>query len=250
MMMTIETLWLLAILAGLGWWTVHGNREYAVFRKLADSRRRAAYYWRWTGQSFLLLTGSSLVTLWMLGRLEAPFVMPEAFAALAANFVRETPSDSAEGMAGFMVGAAMGVGPLAFLYWFRLRRAVEAVVGDIEPLLPRNARERIAAVPLCLNAGFSEELFFRLALPLLAAEVTGSAVLGFALALAAFGLAHAYQGWKGIAATSLLGGLFTVQYLSGTSLLWLMAAHAIIDLVGLIVRPILAERLGRRPAAV
>ena len=61
MMMTIETLWLLAILAGLGWWTVHGNREYAVFRKLADSRRRAAYYWRWTGQSFLLLTGSSLV---------------------------------------------------------------------------------------------------------------------------------------------------------------------------------------------
>lgn len=246
----VEGVWLVAVLAGLALWTVRGNRQYAEFKRLADSRRRAACYLRWTAESFLLLTGASLITLWILGRPEAPFSMPEAFGPLAANFTREAPIDSADGMLGFAIGAAMGLGLLAFLYHRRLRHVVDAVAGDIEPMLPRNLRERIAVVPLCLNAGFSEELFFRLALPLLAAEVTGSAAFGFALAVLAFGLAHAYQGWKGIVATTLLGALFAIQYLAGIALLWLMAVHALIDLLGLIVRPMLADRFAsRRPAA-
>lgn len=246
----IEAVWLVAVLACLALWTVRGNRQYAAFRQLADSKPRVASYLRWTAESFLFLTGASLVTLLILGRPEAPFAMPEPFLPLAARFAHEAPADSGDGMLGFVLGAAMGLGLLVFLYHRRLRHLVGAVAGDIEPLLPRNARERIAALPLCLNAGFSEELFFRLALPLLATQVTGSAAFGFALALLAFGLAHTYQGWKGVLATTLLGGLFTLQYLANASLLWLMALHAIIDLIGLIVRPLIADWLGKRRPAV
>jgi len=242
----IETVWLAAVLLGLAMWTVRGNREYEAFKRLVDERQRARCYLRWTAQSFALLTGASVVTLIMLGRPSAPFAMPADFAVLASAFAHGAPGESADTMLGFAVGAAASLGLLALLYYYRLRRVVDAVAGDIEPLLPRTALERLCALPLCLNAGFSEELFFRLALPLLVAQVTGSAAAGFALALVAFGLAHAYQGWKGVLATTLLGGLFTVQYLAGMSLLWLMAIHAIIDLVGLIVRPLIADRFGRR----
>ena len=242
----IETVWLVLVLLGLALWTIDGNRQYAAFKQLTDSRERAGSYLRWTAQSFVLLAGASLVTLLLLGQADAPFAMPEAFRALSSGFAHEAPVESADGMLGFGIGATLGLGLLGLVYYFRLRRVVEAVAGDIEPLLPRNARERICALPLCLNAGFSEELFFRLALPLLVADVTGSAAFGFALALVALGLAHAYQGWKGILATTVLGGLFTVKYLGGASLLWLMAIHAIIDLVGLIVRPVLADWVGRR----
>ena len=247
----IESIWLGMVLAGLALWTMRGNRQYAAFRLLTDSRARAASYLQWTMESFVLLTGASVLTLLIVGRPEAVLAMPEPFHPLAANFIREVPSESAEEMFGFAIGAAFGLGLLALIYYFRLRKVVDAVAGDIEPLLPRNRRERLAVVPLCLNAGFSEELFFRLALPLLAADVTSSAAIGFTIALAAFGLAHAYQGWKGVLATTLLGGLFTLQYLSGASLLWLMAIHAIIDLLGLVVRPMLAVRFGRAsPAAI
>jgi hypothetical protein len=247
----IESAWLVMILAVLAGWTIRGNREYAVFRMLTDERLRSRYYLRWTAESFVVLSGASLVTLLMLGRLDALLVMPDLFRPLAAHFTHKALIGSTDDMIAFAVGLSVGLSILAALHYFRLRKLVnlgKAVARDIEPLLPRTARERLAAMPLCFNAGFSEEIFFRLALPLLATEVTGSAVIGFVLALAVFGLAHYYQGWKGIAATTLLGGVFTVQYLAGASLFWLIAIHAAIDLVGLVIRPVLADHLGRRRA--
>jgi membrane protease YdiL (CAAX protease family) len=247
----IESVWLVLVLAALAAWTLRGNREYAVFRTLTDERLRSRYYLRWTAESFVLLSGASLVTLLMLGRPDALLVMPDVFRPLATHFTHEAPTGSTDGMIHFVVGVAIGLSIVAALYCFRLRKLVnrdKAVTGDIEPLLPRTARERLAAIPLCLNAGFSEELFFRLVLPLLATHVTGSAAIGFALALVVFGLVHSYQGWKGIAATTLFGGVLTAQYLSGASLVWLIAIHAIIDLANLVVCPALADRLDRRRA--
>jgi membrane protease YdiL (CAAX protease family) len=140
----------------------------------------------------------------------------------------------------------LGLSIIAFVQWRRLRRLVLPVMGDVEPLLPRNGRERLIAIPLSLNAGFSEELFFRLALPLLIAHVTGSAVAALAIATVAFGLVHAYQGWKGVAGTALIGGVLMIQYLVHGSLLRVMVIHAAIDLVALLVRPALGEWLARR----
>lgn len=247
----IEILWLIAMLAGLAVWTVRGNRQYAAFKHAENESRRIAFYRRWTVESFLLLTGASLITLLMLGRSDAPFAMPDLFASLAARLPKHDPAPSSDGGAlDFAIGVALALGAVAAVQIYRLRRVVDAITADIEPLFPRSPRERIAVVPLCLNAGFSEELFFRLALPLLVADVTGSAAIGFGVALAAFGLMHAYQGWKGVVGTTLVGALLTFHYLEHGALLWLMGVHTAIDLVALLVRPWIAGRMvGRRAMA-
>jgi membrane protease YdiL (CAAX protease family) len=50
------------------------------------------------------------------------------------------------------------------------------------------------------------------------------------LATVIFGLAHAYQGWKGIVQTSLLGGVFMGLFIASGSLLPCMVLHALVDL--------------------
>lgn len=244
----IETMWLAVILAVLWAWTVHGNRQYAAFRSLTDTQARIAGYRRWTVESFVLLTGASAITLLILGATGAPFARPDAFAVLAGHLSHRAEV-SGDGTIGFAIGMAAGLAVLAALHLYRLKRVVDAITADIEPLLPRTLGERLNVIPLCLNAGFSEELFFRLALPLLATEVTGSAIIGFVLATVAFGLMHVYQGWKGVLGTTLLGALFSFHYLQHGSLLWVMGAHAAINLIGLIVRPLIAGRIvsRRRP---
>jgi membrane protease YdiL (CAAX protease family) len=117
--------------------------------------------------------------------------------------------------------------------------------------MPRNRPEMVHAAMLSVAAGITEELAFRLYLPLLIALITGNALLAFAVAALLFGAMHLYQGWKGVAATMVVGLVMTAVYLM-TGALWLaMLLHALIDLNGLVVRPLLsssfASRSGRSP---
>lgn len=121
---------------------------------------------------------------------------------------------------------------------------MRTIVGDVDAMIPRNRREMLFALPLCLNAGFSEELFFRLALPLLIANVTGSVGVGLVASAVIFGLIHAYQGWRGVIATTVAGFFLAFVYLKSGSLIHPMVLHALIDVLALIVRPALAARLG------
>ena len=244
----LETVWLAAIFVGLLLWVKRDAREYQMFKALEDTKERQLFYWRWIAQSFVLLTGASLITLWLLDDFDGLAGLPAEFQPLSeiVGTRDATASRSGDYLFGFVAGAALGLSIIAFVQWRRLRRLVMPAMGDVEPLLPRNGRERLIAIPLSLNAGFSEELFFRLALPLLIAHVTGSAVAGLVIATIAFGLVHAYQGWKGVVGTALIGGLLMVQYLAYGSLLRVMLIHAAIDLVALVVRPLLASWLTRR----
>lgn len=244
----LELTWLVALAAGMMLWVRHDAREYRRFKALTDTQARQRYYRRWTVQSFVILTGASIVTLALLGRPVGFTGLPVELAPLGDLFPADDASgpQSSDTMAGMAVGMAIGLGLVAFLQWRRIRRLAMPVVGDIEPLMPRNGRERLLAIPLSLNAGFSEELFFRLALPLLIAQVTGSAVVGVVAATIAFGLSHAYQGWKGVVGTGFLGGLLMMQYLASGSLLRVMALHAALDLVSLIVRPMIADGIAAR----
>jgi membrane protease YdiL (CAAX protease family) len=83
-------------------------------------------------------------------------------------------------------------------------------------------------VAVSLTAGFCEEFIFRGYLILVfqpAFGLWGAA----ALSLVAFGLAHAYQGAKGILSTGLVGALFTAVVLISGSLLPAIALHALVD---------------------
>jgi membrane protease YdiL (CAAX protease family) len=83
-------------------------------------------------------------------------------------------------------------------------------------------------VAVSLTAGFCEEFIFRGYLIWVfqpAFGLWGAA----ALSLVAFGLAHAYQGAKGILSTGLVGALFTAVVLISGSLLPAIALHALVD---------------------
>jgi len=102
---------------------------------------------------------------------------------------------------------------------------------------------------VALAAGVTEEPFFRLLLPLLIAIVTGSAAAGFVLSLILFGAMHRYQGWRGMIATTVFGGVMTGVYLVSGALWLVIALHVLIDLNGLVLWPALsssaASRCGR-----
>jgi membrane protease YdiL (CAAX protease family) len=250
--MALALLVLMLILAALAWWTRADARAYRAFCETEDSALRRAFYWRWTWTSFLGFgLGGAALVLAFTGSLDALWRMPDAFAALrpATTPPEGVDTGGAGYLTGMLIGAGLALGVAALLWVRRIRRmTTPIVVGDIEPLLPRNAREIAAALPLAINAGIAEELFFRLALPLLATRATGSPLAGFLLAGAAFGLAHWYQGWKGVLVVTAVGGWLSWQYLASGSLLKVMLIHALIDLVALVLRPAIALRM-RQPAA-
>ena len=76
--------------------------------------------------------------------------------------------------------------------------------------------------------------------------VTGNVIAAFAVAAIVFGLVHVYQGWVGVLATTVLGGVFTGVYLLAGNLALPMALHAGFDLLGLVVRPTLTRLAERR----
>lgn len=142
------------------------------------------------------------------------------------------------------LGAAAGVviaGVLA-------RRGRRMTLGDLGAVLPGRRAELGWGVVLSLVAGVTEELFFRLLLPLLIVMLSGSAVVGFAVAIALFGYAHRYQGLGGVAGTLLAGVLLTLVYLLSGRLWAAMLVHVAIDLNGLVVRPLLSGRLSSSAA--
>jgi membrane protease YdiL (CAAX protease family) len=107
------------------------------------------------------------------------------------------------------------------------------------PRLPKTARELPGAAVLAVSAAVTEELYFRLLLPLLLVPLIG-ATAAFVAAALLFGAVHRHQGTAGMVATGLVGLALAGLYL-GTGALWMaMMAHAILDLNALVLRPAIA----------
>jgi len=112
----------------------------------------------------------------------------------------------------------------------RSRSPLRVKMGNphVERLAPHTGVELGWWVGVSLTAGFCEEFVFRGYLiwvfqPLLG--LWGAA----ALSVVAFGLAHTYQGAKGILITSVIGAILTLVVVILGSLLPAMALHAIAD---------------------
>ena len=74
--------------------------------------------------------------------------------------------------------------------------------------------------------------------PLLIGVLSGSALFGFAVSAVLFAGAHRYQGWKGMAGSAALSVIFTVFYWMTASLWMTMVLHMLVDLNGLVLRPL------------
>ncbi|WP_206377117.1 CPBP family intramembrane glutamic endopeptidase [Sphingomonas sp. G-3-2-10] len=221
-------------------------REFALFKALTTSEGRQRRYLIWVAKSFGLFSGSALIGLALLGRFDAILTLPAEFGpALAALPKPDFAAGELPLLAGLMIGAAIGGGILGALIASRRKDGKAPMAGDVEALLPRNGRETLCGALLSLNAGATEELFFRLYLPLLLVLAGLNPVAAFVVAAIVFGLVHLYQGAAGVLATGVLGAALTLAYLLSGSLALPILLHVAIDLNALVVRPTLT-RLMRR----
>ncbi len=239
--MILPAVLLLASLAALLWFLKGDLADYRRFKSLPDTASRQIRYRVWIAKAVLAFALPAIAGLVLLGRLDALVTMPPEFAGLRA-LLPAFDGDTGGFLFGVMGGGAIGGLAVGVLIAVRRRRGQSTqlrTLGDVDSLLPRNRAELVHTAALSVSAGVTEELAFRLFLPLLIVLITGNALIAFAVAAALFGAMHVYQGWVGVAATSVVGLLITAVY-AMTGALWLaMVMHALIDLNGLVLRPIL-----------
>ncbi|HEX8578641.1 MAG TPA: CPBP family intramembrane glutamic endopeptidase [Allosphingosinicella sp.] len=231
------------------------GKEYATFKLLTDTAERQRLFRYWTIKSFLLFSGAALLALLLLGGLEYLLRMPPEFMPVRRWALERIASEDGGGGSGgafllLVVGGMLGGAVLGGIASARItkRRGGEikqVAIGDIEPLFPRNPAERRWTALLGANAGPGEELMFRLVLPLIIAQLTGNPFLAFGIAAAMFGAAHFYQGWTGIAATTVAGLLFTGVYIASGSIWLAVFLHMLMNLNSLWLRPLLQQRFQR-----
>jgi membrane protease YdiL (CAAX protease family) len=214
--------------------------DLAIMQPPGWRKRR---YRVWIAKSWALFAAPALVGLALLGEPGAVVAMPRAFLPLALQAGYPAPVFG-EGIAiGLVAGSVLGA---AWTLVRRRRGKLPAMLGDFSTLLPREAGEGWLAAGSAVSAGITEEIYFRLLVPLAIAELTGNALAGFAVSTVLFALAHRYQRWLGVVATGAVGVLLAWLYLQSGALWVAMAVHAAIDLNGLVVRPAIAGML-RRP---
>ncbi len=246
----LKLLLLLASLAVLWWFGRNDASEYVAFRRLSETAGRQRFYRVWILKSFLALFGTSIVCLLILRQMQALLYLPDEFIPLAARLGADMPTTAIldkEFLAGCAIGAML-IGILLGVVIARRLKTSHATLADIEPLMPRNGAETGWAALLSINAGLSEECFFRLLLPLLLIGVLHNPLLAFVAATILFGLVHIYQGVIGVVLTTLVGAVLAGLYLWTGSLLITILVHAGLDLFALVVRPTFM-RLLHRPTA-
>jgi membrane protease YdiL (CAAX protease family) len=141
---------------------------------------------------------------------------------------------------GMCVGfVAALVAPVVFAY--RSQKARQSIRRALEKLtffLPVTRSERWLFAAVAVTAGICEETLYRGFLMRYFGEQWHlAAVAAVLLSSAVFGIAHEYQGVRGMILAGILGIVFAALYLLTGSLLLSMVLHAAIDLRILIFPP-------------
>lgn len=215
------------------------GRMFASFRLRSPSRHLRGASALWLGYGVPAVLG-----LLVLQRLNGVAQLPREFLPLALYL--DLPPGSV-GMRLVLIGLAGGMGLGLALTWWRARRdEAPWTAGDARSIMPASDADLWPAAVLAMSAGVAEELFFRLWLPLIIAIGTGSGLAGVVVGSVAFAAMHRYQGWVGVVATLVGGGLLTALYM-GSGTLWLpIVVHVLTDLNALVLRPALSARWRRR----
>ena len=169
---------------------------------------------------------------------QAGIVLAVLIIAWAGNIPRESLGLVMSGTQAQLVLillAAIGISGL-FFRW-KGDRFVKRMLEMAVAILPATPIERWWFAVLSIGAGVSEELLFRgFLLYYLARYLPDLNVWPqILIASAVFGLAHLFQGWRGILATGALGAIFGLLYAVTGSLFVPVVIHAAIDLRILIV---------------
>jgi membrane protease YdiL (CAAX protease family) len=115
-------------------------------------------------------------------------------------------------------------------------------LGAVKTLLPQGPLEIAVWIVLCTTAGFCEEFIFRGYLQRQLLALTGRVDLAIVFQAIVFGLAHMYQGFKGVITIGIYGAMFGVLAAMRKSLRPGMMQHAGQDIFSGIVGGMLARR--------
>jgi len=236
------------VLSLLAYRTSQDLREYDRFKKLKSTKERQASYQKWLLQSLGLFGIGSILALLLIGHISNIHQPLPSLSGLLPHHTN-TPLKITSDQVSFILGICISALCSAFVFGAIARRRNHdkpIVIGDITAMLPRNNSERLWGLLLALNAGFSEELFFRLTLPILFYIVFSNPQIAILCSAAVFGLVHYYQGKVGVFFTFLMGIGFTYIYLL-TGLIWVpMILHALVDMNGLLLQPALQSSVRKK----
>jgi len=243
----IAPLVLIATLALLAWSQRNDRRGFERFRAIEDTALRQRIFLRWAMKGCALYLGMPLLGLALVGRVDALWTFPEEFWPLLAYAPVLPVEDDA--FLGAILGGALGgvVLGVAILFLRRRRQARPARATAISPMQPRNRAETLRILPLILNAGVSEEVCFRLYVPLLFTLSGAPAWAAFLATTLIFGWLHRYQGWLGIVLTGVVGALLAAFYIGAMGLAFPIVVHLVLNLNALILRPAIQRWFRRAP---
>ena len=234
---------LIILFAAAGFIVRKDNDGYAAFKALTDSNDRRRILRGWILRSFTVFLLGSLGALFLLGRTETLLTIPPEFEAARSiaerRYGQDGPLISTNFLLGMLISLTLIYGSIAIFtrVFVAPEKRKAPGLGDIDALRPRNRREIIETSILAINAGVSEELFFRLVVPLLLTIIIGDALIAFAISIIFFGVMHYYQGIIGVLMTTIAGAALAAIYLASGSLWIPIIVHVLIDLNGLIIMP-------------
>ena len=121
-----------------------------------------------------------------------------------------------------------------------LRKQLESQ-PNVRMILPATVREARVFTGVAITAGICEEVLYRGYL-LWYLQSLGLGRGAVVVAIVAFGLAHAFQGIRGIVATGVMGAVFMGLYLLTGSLVAPIVLHATVDLANVLMAYRLSQR--------
>jgi len=220
--------------------------QYPRFKAMTATLERQRMYRYWACDAFLRYGALGVVGLFLLHRQSALVTMPVDFldawhgGLLRIGLAPTSFEALGTGLSGGLVIGTLAMSVLPFVIRKR-GGATPPLIGDIAALIPRTPAEIRWGAVLSFNAGITEEIFFRLLMPLTWYALTGDVLVALLISVVLFGLVHAYQGVIGVIATMAVGIALTLVYLA-TQQIWLaILVHALIDLRALVFLP-LAKR--------
>ena len=124
---------------------------------------------------------------------------------------------------------AIGVSVLVYRRWGN--RQLKFLLKMAGGIVPRTPRERRLFPVVCVTAGVTEEVIYRwFMLSYLMVLLDLGVWQSVALSSALFGLAHFYQGIRGVLLTGILGAAFASIWFSTGTLLAPIILHTLVDL--------------------
>jgi uncharacterized protein len=147
--------------------------------------------------------------------------------------LRGGPNARAAASDVLMVGLVLAASVLIFRFGGReVRELLRRQARGFLDLLPRSRRERLTFAAVAVTAGVCEEVLFRgFGIAYVRwLQPTASRPFLIIITSVAFGLAHLYQGARGVLLTGAVGAYLAWLTLSTGSLLPAIAIHALLDL--------------------